>query len=156
MRDPKSAAQVRESIARDAEVFRGRLLDTELALWNSLLAVNGLSIAAATAFATTVDTGPKRLALLIAVLISFISAGLVFGNFRRRRRTYRSLSFIPSLEVCADDVKFAACLRHLEERRSGHDVDENTNRGHEKVAVILLAAALVVIVATVYAKVCGF
>src|ERR1035437_1221279 len=147
----READECRESIASDAEIYRGRLLDTELALWTAILTLNGILVSACSVMIAMMD-GSWKIGFLTSIAASLLSSLMIFRNFNRRRYLYRCLSLVPSRETCLDDKKFDQYFKAVRKTKQYHSAHEERNKIDENYAICLLALATLACVATSYAK----
>src|SRR5437016_4026828 len=98
MDTPEDIAEAIETCESHAEMYRERLLSTEFGLWNTLVAVDGLFISAASVIASFGGDAP-RWCLLCVIGACSISIILLIWNFRARRAMYRILGVPPPRDI---------------------------------------------------------
>jgi hypothetical protein len=127
-----------------------KLLAVELALWAALMTIDALLIAVSSIFMTIVGkTG--QIAIIVALILAFMSAILLYLNFNRRRSLYRTLISIPSKEAITDESKWTEYFDDLYQKNQKHAADEQTNRKCEERAVISLLVATFI----TFGAICG-
>ena len=119
MDTPEDIAEAIETCESHAEMYRERLLSTEFGLWNTLAALDGLFISAASVIASFGDDAP-RWCLLCVIGACSISIILLIWNFRARRAMYRILGVPPPRGIFESDSAARVYFQGFQAKQAQH------------------------------------
>jgi len=149
MEDSEAISHAKEDVAAHAEMYRERHLTTELSLWNTLAALDGLLISAASVLAAFGRDIPVWCPLGV-VGASVISLILLCLNFYGRRNLYRTLGREPPESVWLPGPAFTEHIAYLTKRKQDHQAEQHRAEWRENVCAFLAGSALVLIIIGIY------
>ena len=149
MEDSGDISRAKEDAAAHAEMYRERLLTAELSLWNTLAALDGLLMSAASVLAAFGRGVPVwcPLGIVGAGVISLILLSL---NFHGRRNLYRILGKEIPEAVFGPGPAFREYVADLRKRKKEHEAEQNRAECREKACVCLAGLSLLLLIIGIY------